>query len=710
MNVELLLRSNPVALTLLIPGLTAGALAVFAFVNRRVPGSRAFGFAMLAVFTWSMAYAGELSSLKLEGMLFWLSLEYLGVAPLTVLFLLLALIYSGREKFVTTRNIILLFIVPTIIIALVATNQFHHFVYSAVGVDEQGPFPMLALTRGPGYWINIVYSYSALILGVILLSTRLSHPRLVYRKQVIAVLCGLLVPWVLNVLYQMFNIVPLHHLDLTPFGFMVTGFVIAWAMYRYQLFNMVPIARGRVLETMLDGMIVLDSQDRVVDVNKSAERILGWTDSAVGKPAGAMLARWPDLLELSKSGGTRPVELARIDQKDISKYYEVSTTDILSDRGNILGKVVLLHDITDRKKIEDELKENEEKYRSFFKTTRDAVFMTTIDGRWLEVNDAAAEMFGYDDVDDLRKIPVAGVYEVAEQRKEFTAAIAARGFVKDMPVTFRRKDGHFFDSLMTAVVLRDKTGKVMGFQGTVKDITEMKQAQEALLQANEQLQDSLFSAKQRNREITLLGEMAQRIQSSKDMEAAYQGTAEYMGKLFQADSGFIAEISENDQTVVVKASFGKPEGKTTFYASDCLALQKMKVHETDGSDASTICPHMGTFRGCCIGIPLITPGGVSWLLQLQRRLESPVSSEACQKWLESHRPLMLSAGQELSVALSNIRLRETLHDQAVRDPLTGLFNRRYMEEMLDLQLHRARRTGSSIGFIMADLDHFKDIQ
>jgi diguanylate cyclase (GGDEF)-like protein len=69
---------------------------------------------------------------------------------------------------------------------------------------------------------------------------------------------------------------------------------------------------------------------------------------------------------------------------------------------------------------------------------------------------------------------------------------------------------------------------------------------------------------------------------------------------------------------------------------------------------------------------------------------------------------MLSAGQELSVALSNIRLRETLHDQAIRDPLTGLFNRRYMEEMLDLQLHRARRAGSSIGFIMADLDFFKN--
>ncbi|MCX6006882.1 MAG: diguanylate cyclase, partial [Chloroflexi bacterium] len=325
----------------------------------------------------------------------------------------------------------------------------------------------------------------------------------------------------------------------------------------------------------------------------------------------------------------------------------------------------------------------------------------------LEVNDAAAEVFGYDGVEDLRKIPVIDVYAIPDQRKDFTDAISARGFVKDMPVIFSRKNGQLMDCLLTAVAVRDKDGKVTGFQGTIKDITGIKQAQKALMEANERLQGWLLSAEQRNREIKLLGEMAQWIQSSQDMQAAYQGTAEYMSKLFEGDSGFIAEINMNDHIVEVKASFGKPEGKTVFLTSDCIALQKIKAHESDGSDASTICPHMGTLRGCYISIPLVTQNGASWLLQLQHGQGDLISSEACQQWLESRRPLVLSAGQELSVALSNIRLRETLHDQAIRDALTGLYNRRYMEEMLDLQLHRARRTGSYIGFIMADLDHFK---
>jgi diguanylate cyclase (GGDEF)-like protein/PAS domain S-box-containing protein len=421
-----------------------------------------------------------------------------------------------------------------------------------------------------------------------------------------------------------------------------------------------------------------------------------------------MLARWPALLAVAREKGTIITELPKIDKVAGSKCYDVSASDFFNQPDKRVGRMIILHDITEKKRIEDELKANEEKYRTFFKTTRDAVFMTTIDGRWLEVNDAAAEVFGYENIEDLLKVRVPDVYADPNQRGEFTDAIVARGFVKDLPVTYRRKNGRLIDCLLTAVALRDKDGNLTGFQGTVKDVTEMKQIQEELLQANKQLHGSLSSAEQRNREITLLGEMAQRIQSSKDMSSAYQGTAEYMGKLFDGDSGFIAEIDGNDNTVEVRASFGKPEGKTSFFVSDCIALRRMKAHESDGSDASGVCQHMGRFRGCFISIPLITQGEVSWLLQLQHGQQDTDSPESCQQWLESRRPLMLSAGQELSVALSNIRLRETLHDQAIRDPLTGLFNRRYMEEMLDVQLHRAKRAGSCIGFIMADLDFFKN--
>ncbi|MBN1376059.1 MAG: diguanylate cyclase, partial [Dehalococcoidia bacterium] len=659
-------------------------------------------------FIWSITYAGELSSLHLQGMLFWLSLEYLGVATIPVLWLMLALLYSGREQFVTTRSTILLFIVPVIIIVLVATNEIHHFVYRAVSLDTDGPFPMLSLERGPGYWINAVYAYVTLATGVVFLLDRLRHTHEMYRKQVVAMLLALLVPWVLNLFYQVFNsVMPFQHLDLTPYGFAVTGVVVSWAMYRYQLFDIAPAARERVVEIMADGLIVLDIHGRVVDANEAAARILGWQEPAIGKPAGAALARWPDLLELSKSNVIKRSELPKYDEKSRNKYYEVSINDFFNNRGDRAGKLILMHNITNTKKAEEELRESEEKFHSFFRTVRDPVFMTTSDGRWLEVNDAAVEVFGYGSMQELKESPVINVYAITDQRKELTEAIASRGFVKDMPVLFRRKNGELIDALLTAAALRDKSGQVVGFQGTVKDITEMKQTQQALVEANERLQEGLSSAEQRNREITLLGEMAQSIQTSRDMQAAYLGTAEYMGKLFVGDSGYIAEINADDQCVEVKASFGKPQGKTIFPMSECIALQTAKVHESDGSNTASICPHMVPFHGCFISIPLQTSGGSSWLLHLQHGNENLIPPETCQQWIKSHRLLMLSAGQELAVALSNVRLRETLHEQAIRDSLTGLFNRRYMEEILDQQLNSARKTGSAIGFIMADLDNFK---
>ncbi len=311
---EPIIQSNPIALSLLIPGLISAVLGIYALVTRRVIGSRTFAVLMFALSVWSLAYGGELASLRLEGMLFWTVLEYLGIVTVPVLWLLLVLLYTGREELVTSRNVILLFIVPAVTIILVGTNQFHHFFYSAVSVDTEGPFPMMILAKGPWSWVHTGYSYITILVGMVLLSEKLLHERVVYRKQIIAMLIGSLVPWIFNILYQIFSFMPLHHLDVTPYGFAITGIVIAWAMYRYQLFDLVPVARDRVFENMNDGMIFIDSRDRVVDANKSACRIMGWTDSAVGKPSGAMLARWPALLAVAREKGTVITELPKIDK------------------------------------------------------------------------------------------------------------------------------------------------------------------------------------------------------------------------------------------------------------------------------------------------------------------------------------------------------------------------------------------------------------
>jgi PAS domain-containing protein len=298
---DLLFRLNPVALTLLIPGLISAALALYAFNIRNVAGSRVFAFVMLAVSIWSLGYGAELACLNLEGMMLVTELEYLGIVTIPVLWLILTLLYTGRSKWVSPRYIISLFIIPFITLVLVSTSQFHNFYYSSINLDTSGPFPQLSLTRGIWFWINSIYSYAAVLLSAGLLLEKLRYPHPAYRPQITAMLIGVLIPWIVNILYLAFGLSLFGHVDLTPFAFAISGMVITWGIFRYRLFSIIPIAREHVIESMKEGVIVVDSENKLGDTNIASREIFGWDDSALGKPIINILQDWPDIVSQYQS-------------------------------------------------------------------------------------------------------------------------------------------------------------------------------------------------------------------------------------------------------------------------------------------------------------------------------------------------------------------------------------------------------------------------
>lgn len=142
----------------------------------------------------------------------------------------------------------------------------------------------------------------------------------------------------------------------------------------------------------------------------------------------------------------------------------------------------LQQEVAERRQAEERLRESEERYRNFFVTSRDGVFMTTVDGKFFDVNAAALEMLGYDQQEReeaLRK-NVADLYANPEERSRHTALVSELGFSKEYPVDLRRKDGTVLHTLVTAVPRRDSHGTVIGFQGSIRDITERKQSETVL--------------------------------------------------------------------------------------------------------------------------------------------------------------------------------------------------------------------------------------
>ena len=340
----------------------SAALALFVWRRRPAPGTVPFVWLMLAVTEWSLGYALELGSTDLPGKLLWAKVQYLGIVFVPLAWLVFALQYTRRDKWLARRNLIWLSIVPCFTLLLVWTNDVHGLIWSSVKLDNSGSFPMLDLTYGAWWWVNFVYSYLLLLLSTFLLVQVLVRSPHLYRGQAGALLIGALAPWVGNVLYVS-GLSPLPCLDLTPFAFTLTGLAVAWGLFHFQLLRIVPVARDAVVESMGDAVIVLDMQDRIADLNPAAQRLLGHAASEIiGQPASHVLSDWPD-------GSTELAEVLVERYRDVREAYseivlgeggaqrtfDLRISPLYDRRGRFTGRLVVAHDITERKQAERRL-------------------------------------------------------------------------------------------------------------------------------------------------------------------------------------------------------------------------------------------------------------------------------------------------------------------------------------------------------------------
>ena len=255
-------------------------------------------------------------------------------------------------------------------------------------------------------------------------------------------------------------------------------------------------------------------------------------------------------------------------------------------------------------------------------------------------------------------------------------------------------DGEAITFLSAKSPHRDAAGEITGVIVVSRDITERKQLELKLAEQNAERGRIIAKLERQSAEVTALSEMGALLQATGTEAEAFVLIGHYAMQLFTR-SGGLSVMAPSRNIVETVATWGEAALPPSFAPTECWALRTGQSH-LSSVKGSVRCAHLGAGERPAQCIPLVAQGetrGVVYLLDEPRAEDSPA--------------FLAAFTEHLSLALANIQLRETLRAQAIRDPLTGLFNRRYMDETLTREISRARRRDAPVSVVMIDLDHFK---
>jgi PAS domain S-box-containing protein len=376
-NCRILFESHcALAIMLTSASSLSALLAALGLLQRRAAAAREFILVMAAVFVWSTAYFFELILPGISLKLFSARVEYLGIATLPVLWLLLAARVTGRGSLIRPARVAALLLIPAVTIALAFSNDMHGLLWSAVGIDSAIAPPLLSVQHGPWFWVHFSSSYLLLALGTVLFVVSLIVAPPFFRSRAVAMIIGVAAPSVGNLLYVTgFN--PFPGFDITPFSFSVSGCATAWALFRHGLLDIVPFARERVIETMRDAVIVIDGADRILDANPAARRLAQDAASPLGAHVSALVPAWD---EVKAAHARLPLRLPEIafPRSTGERWFEIDVAPVVNRQGRGTGRVLVLHETTERRRMEQTLRGSEEKQRALAEQLHQAQKMEAV--------------------------------------------------------------------------------------------------------------------------------------------------------------------------------------------------------------------------------------------------------------------------------------------------------------------------------------------
>jgi PAS domain S-box-containing protein len=336
------------------------AFGIYSWSKREAPFTLPFAGLMLLGAFWGMCSTFELASETLAEKVFWNRFLLLPPTFIVVILFWIVLKLRGALLWLRPRYFFIFLIEPAVIFVLTLSGWCDRLFLSGISLSYAGPVPTLVTVAGPMYWMHIAYTYALLTCSFVLFASWARDTQSRFRSQSSSIVVAMAVPGLISALSDI-GLSPLPGIDLTPASLVVSGALASVAIFRFRLADIIPIASRLIVQTIEDLTLVVDAKGLLVDFNPSAQAAIGLDPQlSVGRALAELPSPWCSVLGpysgVSSAHDTIHVELAAG-----VRWYHLTVSSLREESGTTVGRLFHLHDITERKRVEEALRESQER-------------------------------------------------------------------------------------------------------------------------------------------------------------------------------------------------------------------------------------------------------------------------------------------------------------------------------------------------------------
>lgn len=345
---------TPYIWPLIIAALFSASAAFYARRYSDVPSVRPFVAMMLLGVAWQLIYAVSISVDYTPARIVLSILMYIPTRLITFAIFFLIIEYTGRERWLTKRNVALLLAIPVGGILASLTSPWHRLFRYNFNLERVGNIAILHYDGGPIYWLSSAYGDALVVFGLVLLLLSLRSRNLHFWNTV-SIFVGIIVPIAVNMLFTA-GITPIKGYSFAPTSTIVTGLACLWALFRFRLFSVAPVARSTVVDNLSDPVVVLDTRGHIIDFNAAAAAVFGLDQKkSIGATVETLPADWLGHFSRAVDAENSREEISA-DIRGSLRVFDAASSRILDSLGRNVGRLYVLHDITELREAETAVK------------------------------------------------------------------------------------------------------------------------------------------------------------------------------------------------------------------------------------------------------------------------------------------------------------------------------------------------------------------